>query len=107
MLTLFVPAARYITIFVVRKRAPFDYEGYMRAKREEYMRRQQQYGNPYNSPYGNPYGNSYGNPYNGGYAGQNGTQPQPPKTEDPFEEFASKGDETDGNKGGGSDGFFD
>ena len=32
MLTLFVPAARYITIFVIRKREPFDYDAYIRAR---------------------------------------------------------------------------
>ena len=104
LLTLFVPAARYITIFVICRREPFDYDAYLRARREEYMRRQQQqYGNPYNSPYGNP----YSNPYGGGYAGQNTTQPQPPKQEDPFEEFASDGKKSDGKKSGGSDSFFD
>ena len=86
-LELFVPISRMIVIFVLRNKTPIDYEAYMRARREAYMRRQQQYygqyGNPYNNPYNNPYGNPYGNPYN--------QQPQQPpqKPEDPFEEFAS------------------
>lgn len=103
LLTLFIPVARYITILVIRKREPFDYDAYIRARREEYIRRQQQqYGNPYNSPYGNP----YGNPYGGSYAGQNGSQPQPPKPEDPFEEFASNGTKSDDKESSDSDGFF-
>lgn len=106
MLTLFFPLARYITVFAIRKAEPVDYDAYMRAKRDAYIRRQQQYGNPYNR-YGNPY-NPYGNPYGqGGYAGQNGGQYQQPKQEDPFEEFASKGGKTESETDANSDGFFD
>ena len=120
-LTFMLPA-RYIAIFALRNRTPIDYEAYMRARHEAYMRRQQQYynntygnpyGNPYNqnsngSPYGNPYGGSYGNPYGNPYAGQTPPRPEPP--EDPFAEFSSdkksdreKPHENDPN----SDGFFD
>ncbi len=133
VLYFFVPFAKYITIFVVRKRAPFDYEGYMRARREEFMRRQ--YNNPYNNPYGNGYGNNgyggngygnnpYNNPYgNGGYGnnpyGNNpyGNNPygqaQPPKPpEDPFAEFGGEkanggGEGSDGSGSKSGDGFFD
>lgn len=69
-LTLFLPLSRYIVVFVLRKRKAIDYEAYMRARREAYARQ-------YHNPYGNPYGQSQGNAY------------QPPKPEDPFEEFSS------------------
>ena len=98
-LSFLMPSARFIVIFALRRRKAIDYEAYMRAKREEYMRQKQQYGG-----YGNPYGNPYGAPYQ---------PPQPqPKPEDPFEEFVSdkkgaesKTSETD--SGADSDGFFD
>ena len=110
MLTLFVPipVARFIIVFVLRNSEPIDYEAYMRARREAYIRRQQQqYGNPYN-PNGTPYGNPYNTPYGqGGYAGQNGGQYQPPKPEDPFAEFSSDEEKTDAEKDNNSDGFFD
>ena len=93
-LVLFIPEARYILIFVLRKRKAIDYGAYIKAKQEEFLRRQQQYyntyGNPYNRPngYGNPYGGPYGNPYN-----QPPQQPQKPQQpEEPFSEFSS--DET-------------
>ncbi len=96
MLTLFIPAARFVTVFVLRKNRAVDYEAYMRARREEYFRRQQQYrgGAPYGqNPYNQPYGQ---NPYT------------PPKQENPFEEFASSKTEDDdpffGNDN--DDGFF-
>jgi hypothetical protein len=109
ILALFVPAARFITIFVLRNRKAIDYEAYMRARREEYMRRrQQQYGGPYGNPYGNPYSNPYGNPYaQGGYSGGNAGQYQPPKQEEPFAEFSSDNKTTEEKKDDGSDGFFD
>ena len=70
-LTLFVPMARFIVIFILRNNAPIDFEAYMRAKREAYARRMGSYGNPYGNPYGQ-------NPYN----------PQPPRApEEPFSEF--------------------
>ncbi len=80
ILTLFMPMSRYIIIFVLRGRKAIDYEAYMRARREAYMRQYQQYHNPYGSPYQNP--NAYGN-------GQS-EQYQPRKPEDPFEEFSAK-----------------
>lgn len=55
---LFVPLSRYIAVFVIRNNKAIDYDAYMRARREEFMRRQQQqnsygYGRP---PYqGGPY----------------------------------------------------
>ena len=108
MLTLFIPVARFVTVFVLRNNKAVDYEAYMRARREEYFRRQQQYrGNPYNgNPYGqnqNPYGqNPYGqNPYSQNSYGQ------PPKQEDPFAEFASSNaKDTSSTKEDDSDGFF-
>ena len=65
MLALFVPVSRFIVIFVLRNRNGIDYEAYMRARHEAYMRQQQQYGgyNPYYGGYNrNPYGNPYNNP---------------------------------------------
>ncbi len=108
LLCFFLPEARFIVVFVLRNRPVVDFEAYMRKKREEFMRRQQQYYNTYGNPYGNPYnrygqGNSY--PSNGGQSS--------PKEEDPFSEFSSsnKGTENgtnDGKNGDGtSDGFFD
>ncbi|MBQ9714582.1 MAG: hypothetical protein IJV83_04590 [Clostridia bacterium] len=120
LLTLFIPMSRFVLVFVLRNRAPIDYEAYVRARREAYMRQQQQYQNMYGgSPY-NPYrptGNApYGQPYG---------QSQPPKEEpfgefsskkndEPFGEFSSKDDEPfdefDGQNGNdnssGSDEFF-
>ncbi|MFQ7077845.1 MAG: hypothetical protein ACLRSW_07855 [Christensenellaceae bacterium] len=66
---LFVPLSRYIAVFVIRNNKAIDYDAYMRARREEFMRRQQQqnsygYGRP---PYqGGPYdrGPYGGAPYN-------------------------------------------
>lgn len=77
LLTLFVPLSRYIIVFVLRKRKAIDYEAYMRAKREEYVRQCQQYHTPYGNPYQSPYG------------GQQGNSPTPPKPEEPFGEFTS------------------
>ena len=110
MLTLFIPMTRFIALFVLRDRPAIDYDEYMRARREAYMRRQQQqyggYGNPYNPPYGNPYNRPYGQ---GGYGepyGQNQGQRQPPKPEDPFEEFPSEENKTESGQTDGDDGFF-
>ena len=110
------PVSRYVIVFLLRKRVAVDYDEYVRKRREEFFRRQQQYYSQfggYNNPYGRP-------PYQGGsyYAGtqtpyqnpngQTAQQPQPPKNEDPFEEFSSKptGEKTQENNGD-SDGFFD
>ncbi|MBO5479829.1 MAG: hypothetical protein J6A63_01380 [Clostridia bacterium] len=81
-LTLFVPLSRFIIIFVIRKRKAIDYEAYIRARREAYMRSRQQYQNPYGYP--NPYGNPYANPYT---PPQNSTQNSTQPAEEPFAEF--------------------
>ncbi len=102
LLVFFLPISRFIIIFVARNKEPFDYEAYMRRRREEYMRQRQQY---YNT-YGNPYG---GSPYGmGGYQGtQQPQQPQQSPQEDPFGEFSS-GDKPKGdNEPSTGDGFFD
>jgi hypothetical protein len=83
-LTLFIPFARYFVIFAHRNCPAIDYEAYMRARRDAFIRQQQQYqqyGNPYGMPYGNPYGNPYG--------GQNQASEQK-KPEDPFAEFGGE-----------------
>ncbi len=115
-LALLVPASRYVAVFVLRNNKAIDYDAYMRAKREEFMRRQQQnpYGNPYNrgpynqGPYSqNPYG---GNPYNqppDGYGQNNnpsGGQKSAP--DDPFSEFASgsSSGKNSSDKGNSADG---
>lgn len=85
-LELFVPISRYIVVFVLRNREAVDYEAYMRARHEAYMRRRQQYQNPYGTSYGNPYGNPYGSPYGNPYANPQASQ-NAPEPEDPFEEF--------------------
>ena len=88
MLTLFLWPSRYIITFSIRNRQAIDYEAYIRARQEQFMRSRQQYGN-YSNPYGKPYGNPYGNPYNNPYR-----QPQqPPKQEDPFAEFGGKAED--------------
>ena len=100
VLTIMLPA-RFLIVFFLRNREPIDFEAYMRARREAYMRQQQQYHQQYYGSYGNRYGNPYGNPY------------QPPqKPEDPFEEFGGKTDEEpfeelNSQQNKDSDGFFD
>lgn len=106
LLTWFVPLSRYIVIFVLRNRKAIDYEAYMRARREAYMRQQQQYRNTYGNPYGNPYGqNPYNQPpYQNGQANGGNTS----NAEEPFAEFSSaqnRGNGT-GEQGTGSDDFF-
>lgn len=111
ILSVFVPLSRYIIIFVLRNREPIDYNAIMRARREAYIRQQQQRRDPYGNPYNTPYGNPYAPPYGGRNNGQN-QGATPPDQEDPFEEFSSSGK---GNNGNGttkpddesSDGFFD
>ena len=61
-LALFIPLARYITIFVLRNRTPIDYQAYVRARHEAYMRQR------------------------GFYTQQYAQQEKP---QDPFTEFAS------------------
>lgn len=84
ILFVFLSPARFVTVFCLRNKEPIDYEAYMRARREAYIRQRQQYYNRYgNGSYG---GNPYGNPYQ-----QNPYQNQPPKQpEDPFGEFGGK-----------------
>ena len=98
MLTLLAPISRFFIIFAIRKRKAIDYEAYMRARRDAYVRRQQYY-NPYNNPYnrsgGNPYGDGqYGqNPYANGQHGQNpygqSAEQNSAQPEEPFSEFSS------------------
>ncbi len=95
---LFVPISRFILIFILRNNTAIDYDKYMRARYEEYARRNPYGGNPYgNNPYNRPpYGqNSYGQ---GGYANQqnpdygraNGGNSG---SDNPFEEFGSTNDD--------------
>ena len=94
ILALFVPLSRYIMIFALKKRAPIDYEAYMRKRRADYIYHQQQYYNQFGNPYANQGGQGWQNNPNGqGYpnaqnpqAPQNG---QNPAADDPFEEFSS------------------
>ena len=87
--TLFVPMARFVIIFILRGNTAVDFEAYMRAKREAYIRRMQSYGNPYGNPYGY-------NPYDQSAPEQ---KPQEPfsefggKKEEPFSEFGGKKEE--------------
>ncbi len=107
MLTFFFPIARFIAVFALRNREAVDFEAYMRRRREEYIRRQQQYYNQYGNPYNRPYG---GSPYGmGGYGNPNPNPNPAPPAEEPFGEFSS---DRKGNTGGeekdeNSDGFFD
>ena len=89
VLGLIIPFFHEIATFCIRKRERINYEAILRARREAYMRQQQQwqnqsYGNPY-GPYG-PYGNPYGNPY----ARPQGSPEQKPKPEEPFAEFSDE-----------------
>ena len=105
LLSFFLPIAKNIIIFVIRKRKAIDYDQYMREKREAFFRRQQEYQRRYGNPYNNPYGNPYQNPYN-----QN--NPKKPD-DDPFAEFASdkkssgNSENTQTTSDENSDGFFD
>ncbi len=100
---------RFITVFILRKREAVNYDEYMRKRREEFMRRQQQYYNGYGGPnMRNPYGSQ--NPYGmGGYNGAYGAPQEQPKNEDPFEEFSSENTETGTGNDKETDGddFFD
>lgn len=94
-LVAFIPLSRYIIVYVLRKRKAIDYDTYVRAKREEYVRRQQAQGGYPNGPYygGSPFGTpNAGRPQQG----PSSTQAQSPK-EDPFAEFG--GDEDRDGKG--------
>lgn len=91
-LTILFPV-RYIIIFAIRNRKAIDYEAYMRARREAYIRQQQRY----NQQYYGGYDNSY-NPY----ASPRPAQPNTPrKPEDPFEEFSSGNKSSDSSSGDG------
>ena len=105
-LSLLLPISRFIVIFAVRNNRAIDYDAYVRARQEEYIRRQQyHYGY---GPYGDPYRN---NPYGA-------PQPPQPKPEEPFGEFGTNDkkeespfEEFDGGKtrtdgDGKSDDFF-
>lgn len=104
-LTLFIPAAHYVIIFALRKRAPIDCQAYMRARYEAHMR--QQYG-----PYGQYGAGQQPNPYGGNpYAGQAPNQPSAPTQtppDDPFEEFSSSPADKNGeaNSSSNSEDFF-
>lgn len=112
---LLFPISRYIVVFVLRNNKAVDYEAYMRAKREEFLRRSRQ--NPY-GPYGGQYGPyNQGGPYggynNGPYGGYNngpygangpnaGNQnPGQSGPDDPFSEFAPGASSDSGTKNGG------
>lgn len=94
MLTFLVPISRYIIVFALRKKQAVNFEEYMRKKREDFIRQQQQYGY---GPYGNPYQNPYANPY--------GQQPPPEREDSPFSDF-SNGRENPKDEHD-PDGFFD
>lgn len=111
VLTVFIPLSRYVITFVLRNRRAVNYQAYMRAKRESYMRRQQQYyGQGGYNPYGGaPHG---GTPYGGQTPPQN--KPEEPfsefssdkKADDPFSEFSSDKKSKTGGKDENSDDFF-
>ena len=109
LLVLFVPVSRFIIIFVLRKRQPIDFEAYMRARHEAFMRAQQQYYSRQN-PYGNPYGTPY-NTQNSPYGSAGADEKSEAKPADPFDEFFSDGqgeksDDPFEDVNGGSDEFF-
>jgi hypothetical protein len=71
----------------------------MRARREAYIRQQQQY---QQGGFGSPYGNPYGNPYGRNSYGQGTSQPSGnPAQEDPFAEFGASGNTQNGNTNSG------
>lgn len=86
---LFLPVSRYIVVFVLRNNKAIDYEAYMRAKREEYMRR-----NPYGpyGPYGGPYNPGNQGPYNQGPYNQ-GPYNQGPYNQGPYGQSGSAADD--------------
>lgn len=96
---LFLPVSRYIVVFVLRNNKAIDYEAYMRAKREEYMRR---------NPYG-PYG-PYGGPYNPGNQGpyNQGPYNQGPYNQGPYNQgpYGQSGNGTPGQSGSAADDPF-
>ncbi len=97
LISLFIPEVRFVTILVLSGRRPIDYEAYVRARREEYARRQQEY---YNSHYNNPYNNPNGNPYNAPYGRQNPYQSPSQPPQEPFAEFGGNSAKNDDPFGG-------
>ena len=88
--TLFIPLSKGIIIFILRNNKAIDFDAYMRAKREEYMRRAATYQNQYGGYNQNPYGGYNQNPY-GGYHQNPYGAPQPPRPpKEPFSEFADQ-----------------
>ncbi len=116
VVVLIVPIARCVILFVFRNRRAVDYQAYMRAKQDAYMRRYQQYyGQGGYNPYGG--GSPYGGSNYGGYPSNQGQQNMPsPQREEPFSEFGSNkkpeepfGEFSSDKKGNGEDdgdGFF-
>ena len=92
VVTLFVPPAYCIIIFVFRNRKPVNYQAYMQAKREAYFRRQQQwYGQGGYNPYGgSPYGYGQPTPPNRPQEEQFTEFSSCKKEESPFDEFSSE-----------------
>ena len=115
-LSLFIPAAFPIIVFVLRNKQPVDYAEYIRKKREAYYRRYGApggYGGYNNSPYGGGYGGgTYGSaggadPYRGnGEGNRSGGSAD----DEPFSEFGgsgnSSGNRADGGAGGNDDSPF-
>ncbi len=115
-LSLFIPAAFPIIVFVLRNKPPVDYAEYIRKKREAYYRRYGApggYGGYNNSPYGGGYGGgTYGSaggadPYRGnGEGNRSGGSAD----DEPFSEFGgsgnSSGNRADGGAGGNGDSPF-
>lgn len=101
LLSFMVPDSAPIIIFVIRNRKAVDYEAYMRAKREEFFRRQQEYQRRYGNTYGTPYGTPYQNPYNQNPYANTQNSNQNKADDEPFAEFASdkKGAENSQNAG--------
>lgn len=77
---LFIPVTRYIAVFVIRGNKPVDFDAYMRARREEFLRRSRQ--NPY-GPYYGPYNQGPYGPYNQGPYNQ-GPYNQGPYNQGPY-----------------------
>lgn len=103
LLCLLVPLARFFVVFAIRNRKAIDYDAYIRARREAYVRRYQQTYRP--NPYGN--GQYWSTPDAQSPYGQNGGSAQK-KPEDPFEEFSSSANKRTNNPSDeNSDGFFD
>ena len=94
LLSFMVPDSAPIIIFVIRNRKAVDYEAYMRAKREEFFRRQQEY----QRRYGNPYGTPYQNPYNQNPYANTQDSNQNKADDEPFAEFASDKKSTENNQ---------